>query len=85
MFRYLITTFTPTGQYAWKVRLSLYKRIGLQEVEASRIYRHLAFGGGKVVRPMHWPPLPPGDFMELISVRGGVNTSFLVLPEGLSQ
>jgi len=61
MFRYLIT-FTQTGQYAWKVKLSVYKPIGLQEVETHRISRQSACGGGKVVSPMHWPPLPPGDF-----------------------
>ena len=46
----------------WKLELSLYKPVGLQEVEAHRISRHLACGGDKVVSPMHWPPLPPGNF-----------------------
>ena len=32
---------------------------GLHEVEASRISRQLAHKGGKVVSPIHWPPLPP--------------------------
>jgi hypothetical protein len=35
--------------------------LGLQEVEARRISRHLAHEGGKVVSPMHRLPLPPGD------------------------
>jgi hypothetical protein len=33
MFRHLITNFTQTGQDVWKVKLSLYKPIGLQEVK----------------------------------------------------
>jgi hypothetical protein len=32
---------------------------GLQEFEASRIFRKLAHEGGKVVSPTHRPPLPP--------------------------
>jgi 2-keto-3-deoxy-L-rhamnonate aldolase RhmA len=36
--------------------------IGLQEVEAPRISRQSACGGGKVVSPMHWPPLLPRGF-----------------------
>jgi hypothetical protein len=42
-----------------KVKLSLYRALGLQEVEASRISRKSAHESGKVVRPTHWPPLPP--------------------------
>jgi len=33
--------------------------------------RHSAHEGGKVVSPMHWPPLPPQEiFLVLVSVRG---------------
>ena len=35
--------------------------LGLQEIEASRIFRKLAHEGGKVVCPTHWLPLPSGD------------------------
>jgi hypothetical protein len=30
------------------------------EVEAAMIFRHPAYEGGKVVSPVHRPPLPPG-------------------------
>jgi len=33
--------------------------LGLQEVEVPRISRQSAYEVGKVVSPMHWPPLPP--------------------------
>jgi hypothetical protein len=35
--------------------------LGPQEFEAVRISRQSAHEGGKVVSPMHRPPLPPGD------------------------
>jgi hypothetical protein len=42
-----------------KVKLSCYRPLGLEEVEAPRICRQLVHEGGKVVRLTHWPPLPP--------------------------
>jgi hypothetical protein len=42
-----------------KVKLSLYRPLGFQEVEATRL---LAHEGGKVVRPKHRPPLPPRKY-----------------------
>jgi len=44
-----------------KCKSILYRPLGLQEVVALRISRHLAHEGGKVVSSMHRPPLPPGD------------------------
>jgi len=47
-----------------KLKLCNYKpghALGLQDIEASRIFRHLAHEGGRVVSPSHWPPLPQGD------------------------
>jgi hypothetical protein len=38
---------------------ALDRSIGFQEVEAPRISRQLAHGGGKVVNPKHWPSLAP--------------------------
>jgi len=54
-----IETYTITG---------LDMSLGLQEVEAPRIFRQLAHEGGKVVSPTHRPLFPPGD--TLIYVRG---------------
>jgi len=34
--------------------------MGLQEVDAPKIYRQLAYEGSKVVSPRHRPLLPPG-------------------------
>jgi hypothetical protein len=42
-----------------KVKLSHHRPLGFQEVEAPRISRQSARVGGKVVSPMHRPPLPP--------------------------
>jgi hypothetical protein len=36
----------------------LHRPLGLQEVEAPRISRQSAHEGGKVISPMHQPPLP---------------------------
>jgi hypothetical protein len=48
--------------YMYKcVKLSHYRPLGFQEVEAPRISRHLACTGGKVVSPTHRPSLRPGD------------------------
>jgi hypothetical protein len=35
---------------------------GLQEVEVHRMFRQLAHSGGKLIRPMHRPPLPPRKY-----------------------
>ena len=34
---------------------------GFQEVETPRIFKQSAHKGGKVVRPAHWPSLPPRE------------------------
>jgi hypothetical protein len=41
--------------------VGVYRPLGLQEFEATRIRRQLAHEGGKVVRITLWPLLPPGD------------------------
>ena len=43
-----------------KVKLSLYRSWGLQEIEAPRIFRQSADERGKVSSPTHRPPLTPG-------------------------
>jgi hypothetical protein len=37
---------------------------GLQEVEVPRISRQLEHESDKVISPMRWPSLPPGDVRE---------------------
>jgi len=44
-----------------KKKQSLYRALGLKEVKAARTSRPSAHEGGKVVRHMQQPPLPPGD------------------------
>jgi hypothetical protein len=39
---------------------------GFQEVEAPRISRQSAHGGGKVVSPTHRPSLPPGINVDVL-------------------
>ena len=52
----------------------------------SKISRHPAHEGGKVVSPRHRPLLPPLElFLVLISVRGWVDPRVIVWPEGLCQ
>ena len=46
---------------------------------SSQISRQLAHEGGKVVSPMHRPPLPAGCILVLISVKATVR------PEGLYE
>jgi hypothetical protein len=49
----------------------------------SQISRQSAHEGGKVVSPTHRPPFTPQEvFLVLISVRGWVDTSSIVQPEG---
>jgi len=62
----------------------------VQEVEARRISRKLAYDSSKAVSPMHQLPLcaphtphPQEIFMVLISVTCGVDPTATVLPEGL--
>jgi len=57
-----------------KVKQSHYRTGKAQRVpggSGSQISRQSAHKGGKVVSPMHWPPLLPQEiFLVLISVRG---------------
>ena len=50
----------------------------------SQISRQSAYGGGKVVSPMHWLPLPPPRKYSWYSFqfRGWVNPRAIVWPEG---
>ena len=43
---------------------------GFQGAESFRISRQLAYEDGKVVSPMHLPPLPPRIFLVLSYFRG---------------
>jgi hypothetical protein len=52
-----------------KVKLSLYRPTGFQNVGALRISEQLVNEGGKE-GPMQWPPLPQRKFLVLISVSG---------------
>jgi hypothetical protein len=52
-----------------KVKLSLYRPLGLQKVEAPRISKQMVHEDGRVVSSMHWPPLPQKKFLVLISVK----------------
>jgi hypothetical protein len=51
--------FCKLGSYLVKVKLYLYKHLGLQKVEAPKISRQIAQEGGKVVSPTHRPPITP--------------------------
>jgi hypothetical protein len=44
-----------------KVKIYLYRPLGLQEVEAPRIAGESAHKVGKIVSYTHRPPSPPGD------------------------
>jgi hypothetical protein len=68
-----------------KKKKSLYRALELKEVEAARTSRPPAHEGGRVVRHMHQPPLPPGDTPVLICFRELVNPRATVQPAGLSQ
>ena len=66
--------------------ICLDRPLGIQEVEASIIYRKSSHEGGKVVSPTHRQPLPPQEItLVLISVRGWVDTRAMVRPEALCQ
>jgi hypothetical protein len=68
------------------VKLSHYRPLGLQEVEAPRISTQSEHEGGKVVSPTHWQPLPlQRRSLVLIPVRGRVNPRPIVQLQGLSQ
>jgi len=71
-----------------KVKLSLYKSRQTQRVpggmntQISNQHKK----GGKVVSPMHRPPLPPQEvILALISFGCTVDPRTIVRPEGLSQ
>jgi hypothetical protein len=49
---------------------NFYYKFMLQDFEAPRISRISAHEGGKVVSPMHRPPLSPGEIPGTISIRG---------------
>jgi len=52
----------------------------------ANILKQLAHVGGKVFSPMHRPSLLPQEmYLVLISVRGWVDPSTIVGPEGLWQ
>jgi hypothetical protein len=68
-----------------EVKLSMYRPLGLQKVEAPRISRQSVHEGGKVVSPMHWPPLRPRGYpWYSFLLRGWVDPRDIVRPEGLS-
>jgi hypothetical protein len=51
----------------------------------SQISRQSAHEGGKVVSPMHWPPLPTTKYTWYSFVRGRVDPRPIAQPEGLRQ
>jgi hypothetical protein len=63
----------------------LEKPLPLREVEAPTICRQTAHEGGKVVSPMHWPPLPQDIFLVPFSISGSVNPRAIVRPERLCR
>jgi hypothetical protein len=71
-------------QQKQKVMQSLDRPLGFQEVQAPTISRHSAHEGGKVVSPMHWPPLPPRRY-PWYSFRGWVDPRAIVRPKWLCQ
>jgi hypothetical protein len=50
-----------TIQLLLKGKLSLYRPLGIQQVEAPNISTQSAHEGGKVVSATYQPPLPPGE------------------------
>jgi hypothetical protein len=65
----------------------LYRFLGFQEAEASRLLIQSAHEVRKVVSPKHRPPLPPmrNSWYSFTRIRGLVEPSTTVRPEGLSR
>jgi hypothetical protein len=66
-----------------KVKLSLYRPLGLREVEASTFSDIRVIDGGEVVSFTRF--LPPGRFLVIISVGGWVDPRAMVRLEGLGK
>jgi hypothetical protein len=64
---------------------SLYRPLGIQEVEAPRIATESAQGSGMVVSPEHRPPLPPGNILDTHFCYRLSDPRAIMRPEGLSQ
>ena len=89
---YLFLVLTDLVPLSWpncqkiKVKLCLYRPIGLQKVEAPRNFRQSAHEGGKVVSPYTPAAFTPQEIsLAFISVRVWVDTRAMVRPEILRQ
>jgi hypothetical protein len=58
---------------------------GFPESWGSQILRQSAHESGKIVSSTHRPPIPPGKFLVLISVRDWINPRAIVRSEGICQ
>ena len=58
---------------------------GSRSLRGSQISKQSAHVIVKVVSPIHRQPLPQDTFLVLISVRGSLDPSFIVRPEGFFQ
>jgi len=66
------------------IPLQAWKALRVPGGTGSQISRQSAHEGGKVVSSTHRQPLPPQEiFLALISVRGWVNSTAIVQPEGI--